>query len=84
MSNIIKQVFDKKPIRNEKYLKTKRKSYKGKINANFHHYRMPKQGSHCIFLSVTLIDPVFKMGKNYYPQVSSEGCIVINEFVYET
>ena len=30
---------------------------------------MPKEGSHCIFLSVVLIDFVFKMGKNYYLQV---------------
>ena len=35
---------------------------------------MPKEGSHCIFLSVVLIDSVFKMGKNYYPRVFLEEC----------
>ena len=30
---------------------------------------MPKEGSHCICLSVILIDSVFKIDKNYYPQV---------------
>ena len=31
---------------------------------------MPKEGLHCICLSVVLIDSVFKMDKNYYPQVT--------------
>lgn len=28
-----------------------------------------EEGSHCVCLSVMLIDFVFKMDKNYYPQV---------------
>ena len=47
---------------NEKYLKTKIKFYKGKINTNFHHDKIPKKGSQCICLSVILIDSVFKSG----------------------
>ena len=30
---------------------------------------MPKEGSHYIFLSVVLIDSVFKMGKIYYSKL---------------
>ena len=30
--------------------------------------------SHCIFFSVTLIDSVSKIGKNYHPQVFLEEC----------
>ena len=30
---------------------------------------MPKAGSHCVYLSVVLLDSVFKMDKNYYPQI---------------
>ena len=30
---------------------------------------MPKEGYHCIYLSVTLNDPVFKIDKIYYSQV---------------
>ena len=30
---------------------------------------MPKKDFHCICLSVVLIDSVFEMDKNYYPQV---------------
>ena len=35
---------------------------------------MLKKDSHCIYLSVVLIDSVFKMGKNYYTQVFLEEC----------
>ena len=35
---------------------------------------MPKKGSNCIYLSLVLIDSIFKMGKNYYTQVFLEEC----------
>ena len=47
-------------IYNKTYLKTKVKSYKGKINTNFHNNKTPKEGSQYITLSVILIDPVYK------------------------
>ena len=68
-SNNIKKEFDSEPVYNEKYLKTKIKSYKGKINTSFHNNKIPKESSHCICLSVILIGSVFKTGKIYYPQV---------------
>ena len=41
---------------------------------------MRKEDSHCIYLSVILIDSVFKMGKNYYPQVFlEEGKYIVKE-----
>ena len=36
--------------------------------------KVPKEGSYCIFLSVILIDSVFKTDKNYYLQVLLEEC----------
>ena len=36
--------------------------------------KIPKVESHCTCLSMTLIDSVLKMDKNYYSQVSSEAC----------
>ena len=72
VSNSIKKVFDSKPVYNEKYLKTKIKSYEGKINANFHNDKIPKESSQCICLSEFLIDSVFRAGKNYYPEVFLE------------
>ena len=48
VSNIIKKEFDSKPACNEKYIKTKIKSYNGKINTNFHNNNIPEEGSQCI------------------------------------
>ena len=72
--NNLKNEFDSEPVYNEKYLNTKIKSCNGKINTNFHNNRIPKEGSQCICLSVILINSVFRIGKNYYPQVFLEEC----------
>ena len=66
VSNIIIEGFDSDLIYNDKYLKTKIKSYEEKVNTNFHKDKVPIEGSHCISLSMVLIDSVLKMGKNYY------------------
>ena len=70
VSNIIKKEFDIKPVYNEKHLKTKIKSYNGKINTNFHNNKIPKEGRLSMYLStVILIDSVYWKDKNYEPQV---------------
>ena len=61
---------NKKGLYNEKYLRTKIKSYEGKISTNFH----DNKGSQYICLSVILIDYYFRLGKNYYPQLFLEEC----------
>ena len=72
VSNIIKKEFDN--VYNKKYIKTKIKSYNGKVNTSFHNNKISKEGSQCICLSVILIDSVYKKNKNYYPQVFLEEC----------
>ena len=37
-------------------------------------FMIPKEGFHCICLSVIFIDSVFQMGKNFYVQVFLEEC----------
>ena len=44
---ITKKEFDSNPVYNEKYIKTKIKSYNGKINTNFHNNKIAKEGSQC-------------------------------------
>ena len=56
------------------HLRTKMKSYVGKISTNFHGDRIPKEGSQCICLSVIWIGSVIKTGKNYFLQVCLEQC----------
>ena len=77
VSKIIKKRFDNEPVYKERYLKTKVTSYEGKINKIF---IMKKEGPHCIFLSVVLVDSAFKMGKYHYTQVFLEECkYIVNE-----
>ena len=66
VSNSVKQAFHGEPVYYEKHPRTKMKSYKGKITTNFHNNRMMKEGSHCICLSVSLINSIFKKGKKNY------------------
>ena len=72
ISCIVKKEFDSKPEYDEKYLKTKIKSYNGKININFQNNKIPEKDSQCACLSVISIDSVYRKNKNYYPQVFLE------------
>ena len=74
VKNTIKKGFESGLVHNEKYLKTKIKNVKGKINTNFHDDGIPKEDSHWICLSIILIDSGFKIGKSYYPQLVFEEC----------
>lgn len=44
-----------------------------------HSGKIPKKDSQCICLSVTLINSVFRKGKNYHCQVFLEECKYITE-----
>ena len=74
LKGVNEKEFDSEPVYNKKYLKTKIISYDGRKNTNFHNNEMFKEGSHCVYSSVILIDSVFKMAKNYYLQVYLEEC----------
>ena len=54
----IKKRFDSEPVYNEKHLKAKIKSCKGKVNINFHNNKIPKEDSEFTCLSVILIDSI--------------------------
>ena len=60
------------PWKKEKYLKTRVKSYEGRINTNFHDNGIPKNRSHSFSLLVILIESTFNLGRNYYAQVRNE------------
>ena len=59
--------FNSEPVYNKKYLKTKIKSFEGKINTNFYGNKIAKEVSECICQSLILINSVYRTGKNYYP-----------------
>ena len=56
------------------YVRPKTKSYNGKINKNVRNNKIPKEVYQFICLSVSLIESVFRINKNYYPHVFLEEC----------
>ena len=52
---------------NGKHWKSSIKYCEGNNKRKFYDNEKPKEGFHCIFLTVKLKDSVFKMIKNYYP-----------------
>ena len=60
-----------------KYVKIKIKSYYGKINTNFHNNKIPKEGFQRTYLSLILINSVYRKDKNYCPQVFLGKCTYV-------
>ena len=58
----------------DKYIKTKIKTYAGSIITNFHNKKMPKEKEPCKCLSIIMIDSVIKTNKKYYPQTLLKEC----------
>ena len=42
------------------------------MNTDFHNYKIPKEGSQCIYLSVILINSGYRKDEDYYPQGPNE------------
>ena len=76
IEGLIKINFESKPDYgdDDKYIKTKIKTYGGSIITNFHNKKMPKEKAPCKCLSIIVIDSVIKATKKYYPQTLLEEC----------
>ena len=57
-----------------KYIKTKIKTYKDSITTNFYNKKMPKEKVPCKCLSIIMLDSVIESDEKYYPQTFSEEC----------
>ena len=68
--------FESKPVYgdDDKYIKTKIKTYAVNILTNFHNKKMPSEKAPCKCLSIIMIDSVIKANKKYYPQTLLEEC----------
>ena len=66
--------FQTETAYNKKHVKAKPKSFNVNTNTNFLNDKITKEGSQFVYLSVTLINSVFKTGHNCYPQVFLEEC----------
>ena len=68
--------FDSAPVYddNDKYIKTKIKTYGDKININFQGKKVPKENASCKCLSLIMLDFVFRVNKKHFPQTLLEEC----------
>ena len=68
--------FDSEPVScdNDKYIKTKIKLYRDKVNPNFQGKKIPKENESYKCLSLIMLDSFIKANKKYYPQTLLEEC----------
>ena len=66
IERLMKINFESKPVYGDedKYIKTKIKTYPDSIITNFHNKKMPKEKAPCKFLSIIMIDSVIKANKS--------------------
>ena len=62
------------PIYNDKYIKTKLKTFNNMINTLFSGDKIPKERIQCACIATICIDSVLKVDKKNYPQVYVEQC----------
>ena len=76
VSSIMNVKFDSEPVYgdNDKYIKTKIKSYGDKVNTNFQGKKVPKENASYKCLSLIMLDSVIGADKKYYPQKLLEEC----------
>ena len=76
ISSLMNKEFDRKPVYgdSDKYLKTKIKLYKDKVNTNFQGKKRPKENTSYKCLSLIMLDFVIRVNKKNYPQTILEEC----------
>ena len=76
IEKLMKIDFESKSVYgdDDKYIKTKTKTYEKSIITNFHNKKTPKEKASCKCLSIIMIDSVIKANKKYYPQTLLEEC----------
>ena len=66
--------FHSQPIYDDKYIKTKVKTFNNTINTHFSGDEIPKERIHYVCISAICIDSVLSTDKKSYPQVYLEQC----------
>ena len=74
VSSLMNIEFDSQMINNDKYIKTKIKSYGNKVKINFQGKKVPKQNASYKCLSLKKLDSVIRVNKKYHPQTFLEEC----------
>ena len=66
---------------NDKYIKTKIKTYADSIITNFYNKKIPKEKALSKCLSIAMLDSVIRVNKKYYPQAVSEEYKYVRETI---
>ena len=76
VEKLLKIEFNREPVHgnDEKYKKTKIKTYGDSAITNFHNKKMPKENTSCTCFSIIMLDSFIKAKKKYYPQTFLEDC----------
>ena len=74
MKSILNVKFHRLPIYDDKYTKTKVKTFKNTINTLFSGDEIPKERVHYVCISAICIDSVLRRDKKNYPRVYLEQC----------
>ena len=76
VGNLLNIEFGSEPVYGDvdKYIKTKIKTYRNKVNTNFQGQKVPKEDTSYKCISLIMLDSVFRVNKKYYPQTLLEEC----------
>ena len=76
VNNLMNIKFDSEPVYGDvgKYLMTKIKMYKDRMNTNFQGKEVPKENAPYKCLSLVVLDSIIRANKKYYPQTLLEEC----------
>ena len=72
IKNTLNIRFHSQPIYDDKYVKTKVKTFDGVVNTLFSDNKITKEGNHDICIAGMCIDCIIKVNKKNYPQVHLE------------
>ena len=74
IKNSLNSKFYSQSIYDDKYIKTKVKTFSSMINTLFSGNEIPKARNHCICIAIICIDSVLRVDKKNYLQVYLEQC----------
>ena len=74
VKSILNVKFRSQPIYDDKYIKSKLKTFNNSINTLFSRDEIPKERIHYVCISAICIDSVLRRNKKNYPQVYLEQC----------
>ena len=66
--------FDSQPVYDEKYIKTRVKTFEDKVITKFTDNETPKENTHYSCIAAICVDSVIKFEKENYPQLNLVQC----------